>query len=167
MAITIKSPTDLKLIAGALHDARFTADGVCFDAAARTFTLKCWVLEPKEFAGSLSAQFEQGRIDSAQKVKPFETCLLFFSCLWRRLVKGVAANGTRPWKACHLSFANVADSKVNVKEKVGYYELATIRFSERNHKLDLVTHYAIEISLAVGQLDGLLTETSETRDRWD
>jgi hypothetical protein len=127
MTTRITNAVNLKSVAATLHDARFTADAIKFDAATHTFDLKCWVLEPKPKADAAA----------------------------------------RRWQACRLSFANVVDCKVNAKEKVRYYELATIRFSERDRKLDLVTHYAIEISLAVGELDGTLTETSETRDKWD
>jgi hypothetical protein len=86
---------------------------------------------------------------------------------WVLESKPTAAGSSRRWQACRLSFANVTDCKVNAKEKVRYYELATIWFSERDRKLDLVTHYGIEISLTVGELDGALTETSETRDKWE
>ncbi len=121
MATRITNAAELKSLAATLHDARFTADAIAFDAAAQTFTLKCWVF------------------DSA----------------------------SRRWQARQLSFGNVADCKVNTKEKVRYYELATIRFTERDRKLDLVTHYGIEISLVVDKLDGALNETSETRDKWE
>lgn len=113
MATRITNAAELKSLAATLHDARFTADAIAFDAAAQTFTLKCWVLEPV----------------------------------------------SRSWQARQLSFGNVADCKVNTKEKVRYYELATIRFTERERKLDLITHYGIEISLAVDKLDGALSET--------
>lgn len=127
MPARITNSADLKSVAATLHDARFTAEALTFDATARTFALKCWVLEPKP----------------------------------------MPAGNSRCWQACQLSFGNVADCKVNVKEKVRYYELATIRFSERDRKLDLVAHYGIEISLAVGELGGALTETNETRDKWE
>lgn len=123
----ITNAAELKSLAATLHDARFTADAVTFDAAARTFTLKCWVLEPKP----------------------------------------TAVENSHRWQARQLSFGSVTDCKVNVKERVRYYELATIRFAERDRKLDLVAHYGIEISLAVGELDGALTETSETRAKWE
>jgi hypothetical protein len=127
MLTKIANADDLKPVAAMLHDARFTADAIAFDAEARTFALRCWVLEPKP----------------------------------------TAAGNSRRWRACRLSFENVTDCKVTAKEKVRYYELGTIRFSERNRKLHLVAHYAIEISLVVGELDGVLTETDETRDKWE
>jgi hypothetical protein len=117
----------LKSVAAILHDGRFTADAITFDATARTFTLKCWVPEPKT----------------------------------------KATEASRRWQACRLSFTNVADCKATAKEKVRYYELATIRFSEHSHKLDLVAHYGIEIALAVEELNGALTQMSETRDKWE
>jgi hypothetical protein len=127
MVTRIKNAVNLKSTAATLHDARFTVEDVTFDAPARIFTLKCWVLEPNPQSVGTS----------------------------------------RRWQAYQLSFANVSDCKVTMKEKVRYYELATIWFSERDRELDLVTHYGIEISLSVGELDGALIETSETRDRWD
>lgn len=172
MTFNINNSADLKLIAATLHDARFTADAINYDKAARILTLKCWVREPKQkrFNGSVMAQLAQDKIDSAGKTQRlsgfkafFSFCARAFQALWR---PGVT-NDPRPWKACQLSFANVVDCKVNAKEKVRCYELATIRFSERDHKLDLVTHCAIEINLAVGELDGSLTETGETHDKWD
>lgn len=110
-----------------LHDARFTTDAIGFDASVRTFTLKCWVLEPKP--------------------------------------KAVAA--PRRWQSCRLSFTNIADCKVNEREKIPYYELATIRFIEHERRIDLVTHYGIEISLITESLDGALNETRETREKWE
>lgn len=121
MATQITHAVELKSLAATLHDARFTADAIVFDAATQTFTLKCWVFEPV----------------------------------------------SRSWQARQLSFGSVADCNVNTKEKVRYYELATIRFTERDRKLDLVTLYGIEISLVVDKLDGALSETSETRDKWE
>jgi len=122
MQLGIANATDLKLAASTLHDARFKAEAIVFDPAARTFTLHCWVLETKR--------------------------------------KG--ADTPRHRMGYRLSFANVTDAKVIVKEKVDYYELSTIRFSEQDGKLDLITHYAIEISLAAEQLDGNLLKTGET-----
>jgi hypothetical protein len=120
----ITNTAELKLLAATLHDARFTTDAIAFDAAARTFTLKCWMLEP-------------------------------------------AKSASRRWRACQLSFGSVADCKVNVKEKVSYYELATIRFAERDRKLELVAHYGIELNLAVDKLDGDLIQTNERLDNWE
>jgi hypothetical protein len=176
MQITIANEADLKSVATILHDARFTGDAIDCDAAAHTFTLKCWVqgLKPKNDSSVLAELKRREEIGLAAEPQKFG-CLkmfpLFFfrasSAIWRRFTKGNPAADSRIWQACRLSFANVVDCKVNAKEKVRYYELATIRFSECDRKLDLVTHYAIEISLVVGELDGTLTETSETRDKWD
>jgi hypothetical protein len=127
MATRISSETDLKSIAAILHDARFTADAVDFNAPAQTFNLKCWVSEPKRREGT----------------------------------------GFREWKGYRLSFIKVTDCKVNTREKVSYYELATIRFAAGDRRLNLVTHYGIEISLQVGELNGALTEISETRAEWN
>ena len=127
MQIKIANEADLKSVATVLHDARFTADAINFDAATHSFTLKCWVLEPKS--------------------------------------KSIGV--VRGWQAHQLSFANVTGCKVNVKEKVFYYELATIRFNQRDSKLDLITHYAVEMSLRLGKLEGTLTETDERREQWN
>jgi hypothetical protein len=126
MHIKINNATELKSVATILHDARFTANGIDYDATAHTFILKCWACEPKP--------------------------------------KGVGV--TSGWQAHGLSFTNVTGCKVNVKEKVSYYELATIRFNERDSRLDLIAHYAVEISLQLGQLDGALTETGERLEHW-
>ena len=76
------------------------------------------------------------------------------------------SDGTsRHWKAYRLSFTGVAECKVTTLEKVSYYEIATIRFAEGDHMLDLVTHYGIQIRLQIGKLDGVLMETDETREQ--
>jgi len=122
----IKTQANLKKAAAILHDARFTADAIRFDASAKTFALKCWVFKYKQKKDSTS----------------------------------------RHWKAYQLSFADVAECKVTTLEKVSYYEIATIRFDEEDHILYLVTHYAIQIRLQIGKLDGALMETDETREQW-
>ncbi len=73
----------------------------------------------------------------------------------------------RRWKACRLSFTDVANYNLTTREKVCYYELSTIRFAEGDHRLDLITHYGIQITLQIGELHGALTETSETRELWN
>ena len=70
--------------------------------------------------------------------------------------KSAALDSSRHWQAYRLSFANVIDCEVNVREKVPYYELATIRFAPRERRLDLVTHYGIEIGLRLGEFYGIL-----------
>jgi hypothetical protein len=121
MATRITNAAELYSLAAVLHDARFTADGIAFDATTRHFSLKCWLLEP---------------------------------C-------------TQRWRLHQLSFAQVSDCNVNVKEDVRYYEVATLLLVERDHKLKVVAHYGIEISLAVDKLDGGLTETNESRSKWE
>ena len=127
MNIKIANEDDLKSVATILHDARFTADAVDFDAATHTFTLRCWAHEPKP--------------------------------------KGIGV--TRAWQAHRLSFTNVTECKLDVKEKVIYYELATIRFSKRDSRLDLITHYAVTMSLQLAKLEGTLIETNERREQWN
>jgi hypothetical protein len=113
---------DLDAASATLHDARFTLDAICFDASAKTFTLKCWQLEGHK--------------------KP------------------------RRWRAWSLSFAGVIECDMDTKESVAYYELATIRFDDREHALHLVTHYGVDIRLLTAGLDGILLEASETRASW-
>jgi hypothetical protein len=63
---------------------------------------------------------------------------------------------SRQWQACVLSFAGVSNCRVNIKEIVPYYELATLRFTEHSRTIQLVTHYGIEICLEVEKLAGTL-----------
>ena len=70
------------------------------------------------------------------------------------------------WRANQLSFSNVANCTVETREVVSYYELATIRFARRNGRLELVTHYGIEISLQIREPNGALIETDETEENW-
>jgi hypothetical protein len=116
---------DLRLVAATLHDARFTADGIEFNATTHGLVLKCWQLEA-----------ESGEVP-------------------------------QQWKAFRLSFTNVSDCKVSIKETVAYYELATMMYSQKDHKLDIIAHYGIEIRLVVDHLDAALTETSEIRATWE
>ena len=126
MQIQIANEDDLQSVATILHDARFTADAIYFEAATHTFTLKCWTL------GS----------------KPKQVGM------------------TRAWQAHRLSFNSVIGCKVNVNEKVAYYELSTLRFNKSDSRLDLFTHYAVEMSLQLEKLEGALTETNEQREQW-
>src|SRR5882724_11501388 len=87
MTTEINDEATLKSVAGILHDARFTADEIGFDKLKHTFSLKCWILEPK--------RNEQ----------------------------------TTSWKAYRLSFTNVTACQINIKEKVPYYEISTLRFT--------------------------------------
>ena len=73
---------------------------------------------------------------------------------------------SRQWQACVLSFAGVSNCRVNIKEIVPYYELATLRSTEHSRTIQLVTHYGIEICLEVEKLAGTLVETAETRSQW-
>ena len=86
---------------------------------------------------------------------------------WLPEPKGTAKRAKRPWKAYRLSISNVLACKAKATEKVRYYELSTILFSERNRRLDLISHYGIRISLQVGELNGSLTETGAIHDGWD
>jgi hypothetical protein len=70
------------------------------------------------------------------------------------------------WKAYSLEFSGVDDCKIAQKEQVSYYELATLNFSKSKQELILVTHYAIEIILKINGLNGLLTESGESRKDW-
>ena len=57
------------------------------------------------------------------------------------------------WQPYLLSFREVAACRVKVKESIQFYELATIRYSENEGKLDLVTHFAVEMSLTIDRLE--------------
>src|SRR5258705_3547323 len=74
--------------------------------------------------------------------------------------------GGRCWMAFHLFFANVTECNVIPTEKVDYYELATIRYSEKNRRIDLVAHCGLTLDLRIKQLDGSLTETLEAKEIW-
>lgn len=94
------------------------------------------------------------------------TAKMFALKCWVLERKPKKLGASQCWHACRLSFTSFADCKVNEREKVPYYELATLRFAEGQRRLDLITHYGIEVSLAMEHLDGALTETSETREKW-
>jgi hypothetical protein len=72
----------------------------------------------------------------------------------------------RPWQACKLQFHNVLECDITVREEVQYYELSTIHYSERDGRLQLLTHYAMQIELIVKGLSGWLDVTNEFRDNW-
>jgi hypothetical protein len=57
--------------------------------------------------------------------------------------------------------------QVEHKREVPYYELSTLKVSAAARQLDLVSHYGINISLVLRSLDGTLTETGQTRDKWE
>jgi hypothetical protein len=78
----------------------------------------------------------------------------------------VSAKGEKVWKAHSLEFSDVDDCKITQKEIVSYYELATLNFNKNKQELNLVTHYAIEIILKTDGLNGLMTESGESRKNW-
>lgn len=122
----ITNKAELNSVATSLHGARFDLDGIAYDEKARSFTLKCWVLET-----------------------------------------GPSGGASRAWWGHRLSLRNVDACKVNAKEKVDYYELATIQFGERERKLEVIAQHGIGIVLEVEKIDGSLIETGETRDQWE
>jgi len=73
----------------------------------------------------------------------------------------------RRWRACRLSFTGVTNCDVTTHEKVCYYELSTVRLARSGHRLDLITHYGIQLVLQIRELNGVLTETDEMRERWN
>jgi hypothetical protein len=114
----IDNASSLEEVAAFLHDARFTADSISFDADKQIFSLKCWV---------------------------------------QLAFRGV-------YKAYTLSFSGVTGCNVVQEEDVRFYEISTLRFNENSRRLEILTHYAVEISLELVDLMGMLTETSETRE---
>jgi len=70
------------------------------------------------------------------------------------------------WKAYHLNFTGLKDFKFEMAEKVSYYELATMRFSERDGLLNLITHYGVEIVLTLEKLSGWLVGAEEIKTDW-
>jgi hypothetical protein len=93
------------------------------------------------------------------------TSLFTLKC-WTLEPKPKQEGVTRAWQAHRLLFTSVIGCKVNVNEKVVYYELSTLRFSKGDSRLDLFTHYAIEMSLQLGKLEGSLTAINERREQW-
>jgi len=67
------------------------------------------------------------------------------------------------WKGYQLVFSNVLRCDILQKEDVRFYEISTLEFDESARRLEIFTHYAIEIRLDVKDLNGMLAETSESR----
>jgi hypothetical protein len=59
---------------------------------------------------------------------------------------------TSTWKANWLHFKHVSACKINVTEKVEYYELSRITYRQEQQVVELQTHYAVTISLTVDRL---------------
>ena len=78
----------------------------------------------------------------------------------------VSAKGDKVWKAHSLEFSGVDDCKITQKEILSYYELSTLNFNKNKQELNLVAHYAIDIILKTDGLNGLLTESDESRKAW-
>ena len=75
-------------------------------------------------------------------------------------------SNAHPWKAWSLCFRQVLDWTIIIHEEVNFYELSTIRFLADEQRLDLIAHYGAELSLVVEELNGTLTQLSETREAW-
>ncbi|MDB6056238.1 MAG: hypothetical protein JWO95_82 [Verrucomicrobiales bacterium] len=116
-SLIINDRNSLEAVAALLHDSRFTADSILFDADKQAFSLKCWI--QLSFRGA--------------------------------------------YKAYILSFANITRCNVLQAEDVRFYEIATLRINGGGRRLEIATHYAIDISLDFDSLDGMLNETDETR----
>jgi len=80
------------------------------------------------------------------------------------VLERVSGENVRRWRAYTLSFYGVLECRAKKREEVSHSELASIVYSESTGTLELVTHYAIDIRLSVGKLDGLLSKTNETRE---
>ena len=159
----ITNETDVKSVTAILHDARFMADAIAYDAKAQTFALKCWVqgLKGKDDSSVLAELKRQEEMVLTKRPR-------IASILWKRVTKGDASADSRIWEACQLCFSKVTDCKVHIKKKPSiYYEIVTIQFNMRDSKLKLITHHAAEINLQLGELDGALNETIETRAKWN
>jgi hypothetical protein len=70
----------------------------------------------------------------------------------------------RRWDKWLFRLFNVRSCKIDVKERVDYYELAEISFDEQRQSVELITQYAISIRLTVGDLSGSLVATGESKD---
>jgi hypothetical protein len=114
----------------------------------------------------VSAQLHDARF-GLDEIEFDATARVFTLKCWIPEQKPKAVAKKRLWRSYILSFSEVADCKIVTKENVAYYELATIRFSKGNQKMELVTHYGMEIIMRVKTVAGSLAETCEVRDLWD
>ena len=114
---------------------------------------------------SVGAALHDARFTSEAIVFDAQAGTFGLKC-WVREPKPTDGGGAPRWRANLLSFSNVANCTVKAREMVSYYELASIRFARRTGRLELVTHYGIEISLQVRELNGALIETDETKENW-
>lgn len=64
--------------------------------------------------------------------------------------------GPRGWGVYQLSFNQVSSCDMEGKERVPYYEINTIRYSESDHTIRILTHTPLSITLTVNALDGQL-----------
>jgi hypothetical protein len=69
----------------------------------------------------------------------------------------------RRWDGWVLTFFNVTSCKIEIHERVIYYELADISFDEQRKILTLITQYAISITSSVADLSGNLVATGESK----
>ena len=67
------------------------------------------------------------------------------------------------WNGYQLVFSDVLRCDIIQKEDVCFYEISTLEFDPSNRRLTIFTHYAVEITLELKKLTGMLTETKETR----
>jgi hypothetical protein len=65
-----------------------------------------------------------------------------------------------------LQFGRVTDCTIRVAEEVEYYQLSRIAYSPQEHTVDIHTHYALTITLAVERLEAEFLPLNETRQDW-
>jgi hypothetical protein len=70
------------------------------------------------------------------------------------------------WTAYQLVLEGVQNWRIVEREKIEYYEIATVRFDKSRGQVNLITHFALEIVLETSALKGSLIETVETRSDW-
>lgn len=75
-----------------------------------------------------------------------------------------AGENVRRWRAYTLTFHNVLECQIDQREDVSHCELASIKYAESAGRLELVTHYAVDVKLRIQKLDGTLAQTDETRE---
>ncbi len=63
-----------------------------------------------------------------------------------------------------MSFRDVLECQVSKREEVSHCEFSRLKYVQNAGKLELITHYAVDIVLSIRSLDGLLSRTDDTRD---
>jgi hypothetical protein len=61
----------------------------------------------------------------------------------------------KPWK---LVFSEVRERKIEIRDKVPFYQIATVTYSKPDKMVFLDTNWSVTIQLSVGEVKGLLEE---------